>query len=183
MKKNKKVSIIFLIVLLCIFGIFGYKEYQNYQRKEQEEYIKIYTVYNCFSTEEYGKANPLNSIPLKTFQKNAPPQVEMDGTNGLYMKAMAYEYFTGNRVDYLDIEEKLNEGEALEVSQKYDEFITWVDTSEKEVKMYATVVRMVGVQNGYSVNSGDVDYGEYKEIIALYPEQIQAEIEGYTEKE
>lgn len=88
------------------------------------------------------------------------------------MKSMAYEYFTGNTMDYRDILELKKEEKVIEIREKYKDFIDWVNDHERETSNYYYAILWA---SDLSDNiSWDSDYRCYEKIIEEKPEKIEA---------
>lgn len=107
--------------------------------------------------------------------KEDPPLIQMNGYKGLYISVMAYEYYTGNNIDYLEIEEWMDSGKFEEVNNKYSDYILWVWQNKQNIQGYLLKVCKIGYQNvsNFKIEGGftgdrNLDKTKAMEYLSLY---------------
>lgn len=167
-KKIIKTTIIIIIVVSIVFVVFV----KNKKESEEKEYYLIYSLYESIEAIEYGSKNPMAVVKFPNVIKEDPPLIQMNGYKGLYISVMAYEYYTGNNIDYLEIEEWMDSGKFEEVNNKYSDYILWVWQNKQNIQGYLLKVCKIGYQHGYNLNI-DSNYNAYKKVIDSYPDEIE----------
>lgn len=173
--KKKKISIAALLIVLFVVGIWGNQQYKKYQDNKNQEYHQFLDIYNAIEVEGYNSNPLLQGMTVDELKKN-PPKVEMNGWKGLYVSAMSYEYYTKETIDYLEIEEWMNAGQALKVYEKYQDYIDWLnDSGGKSRNAYASSIIWLAGNNNIPLDKNS-SYMDYKKIIEVYPDEISSEI-------
>lgn len=167
MTKKKKIGIIFVIIVLFIGG-YAYKQYHT---KINQQYFFAEQIYGVIPTADGVRFYEFLTKPsdVKKVLKDPPP-IEMNGYKGLYITAMAYEYYTGETVDYLDIRKKMNAGKIEEVWEEYMPFIEWLRANSDIQLDCSYAVIALGKKDRIYTNSYS-PYEEYQKIIELHSKE------------
>lgn len=181
MEKKKKIIGMILIILVFIGGYVGKQQYQKHKYEQLNKRWAIELVYYYIPTE----GELINTVWKKTLKelKEDPPPIQMNNKRGLYISTECYRYFTGRTVDYLDIEQMMNAGQVLEVADKYEDFLGWLDNHPYEKNEFFDTLMLSASWNNIDIGSSNT-YKEYK-IVLENPELMETfeqamEDEGYT---
>lgn len=129
MTKKRKIIVIVSIILTLILISVLIGDFQYEQHKEK--YWTVELIYKYIPT----KDEPCNTVWNKTLKQllENPPPIKMNDYDGLYICTQSYTYFTGRTVDYLDIEQMMNSGKILEVVDKYQDYLGWIQNNPNKL--------------------------------------------------
>lgn len=117
-------------------------------------------MYDCIPVEGDVYSNPVKNLNSVNLLLENPPKIEMNGNRGLYLRAMAYEFYTGNSVDYLNIKELMETGKTEQVLNDYKGYIEWVKSNKDNINMFKNKLIKLGAPTDIYAN-----YHDYQELI------------------
>lgn len=177
MEKKKKIIAITLVIL-TIASIVGFNKYREYQEDQyfSANYLFHNFVYNTnYNSDLTKEETEVTEENVREFMKNPEKYIKIDGTNGFFLMAQSFTFFTGRKTDWQLMIQLIYDKEFTKVASSTENnrvFNIWMSGSTSNFYRYRGTIKRIAQENG-TLLGPTTPYEEIEAFLSEYSEEIE----------